>query len=60
MTIARDGFGVSHIFAPTDPEVAYELAWAHAEDDFTILKLVVLSGAKPGTAVEKRVLRQIM
>jgi acyl-homoserine-lactone acylase len=33
ITIARDSFGVPHIFAPTDPEVAYGLAWP-AEDDF--------------------------
>ena len=32
--IIRDSFGVPHIFAPTDPEVAYGLAWAAAEDDF--------------------------
>lgn len=34
ITIARDSFGVPHIFAPTDAEVAYGLAWAHCEDDF--------------------------
>ncbi|MCX7744627.1 MAG: penicillin acylase family protein [Flavobacteriales bacterium] len=34
ITIARDTFGVPHIFAPTDAEAAYGLAWAHAEDDF--------------------------
>ncbi len=44
ITIARDSFGVPHIFAPTDPETAYGLAWAHAEDDFGTLQLVVLSG----------------
>ena len=44
ITIARDSFGVPHIFARTDPEVAYGLAWAHAEDDFNTLQLVVLSG----------------
>ena len=44
ITIARDSFGVPHIFAPTDAEVAYGLAWAHAEDDFGTLQLVVLSG----------------
>ncbi len=44
ISIARDSFGVPHIFAPTDPEVAYGLAWAHAEDDFHTLELVVLSG----------------
>lgn len=39
--IARDSFGVPHIFAPTDAEVAYGLAWAHAEDDFRSLQEVV-------------------
>ena len=33
INIARDNYGVPHIFAPTDPEVAFGLAWAHAEDD---------------------------
>jgi acyl-homoserine-lactone acylase len=32
--IARDHFGIPHIFAPTDAEAAYGLAWAHSEDDF--------------------------
>lgn len=31
--IVRDSFGVPHIFAPTDAEVAYGLAWATMEDD---------------------------
>ena len=34
VTIARDSFGVPHIFAPTDAEASYGLAWAHSEDDF--------------------------
>ncbi len=34
ISIARDSFGVPHIYAPTDPETAYGLAWATAEDDF--------------------------
>jgi len=55
ITIARDSFGVPHIFATTDPEVAYGLAWAHAEDDFETLQLVVLSGkAKLGTGLGKK------
>src|SRR3977135_3839938 len=55
ITIARDSFGVPHIFAPTDPEVAYGLAWAHAEDDFETLQLVVLSGkAKLGKVLGKK------
>lgn len=55
ITIARDSFGVPHIFAPTDPEVAYGIAWAHAEDDFETLQLVVLSGkTKLGTALGRK------
>ncbi|MCX6331052.1 MAG: penicillin acylase family protein [Bacteroidetes bacterium] len=44
ITIARDQFGVPHIFAPTDPEVAYGLAWAHSEDDFTTIQTLMLTG----------------
>lgn len=36
ITIARDSFGIPHIFAKTDAEVAYGLAWANAEDAFPI------------------------
>ena len=44
INIARDSFGVPHIFAPTDPEVAYGLAWAHAEDDFATMQTLILTG----------------
>jgi len=44
ITIARDSFGVPHIFAPTDPEVAYGLAWAHSEDDFKTIQTLILTG----------------
>ncbi|HWK05174.1 MAG TPA: penicillin acylase family protein [Puia sp.] len=55
ITIARDSFGVPHIFAPTDPEVAYGLAWAQAEDDFNTLQLVILLGeARLGSALGKK------
>ncbi len=55
ITIARDSFGIPHIYAPTDPEVAYGIAWAHAEDDFETLQMVVLSGkAKLGTALGRK------
>jgi len=55
ITIARDSFGIPHVFAKTDPEVAYGIAWAHAEDDFETLQLVVLSGkAKLGTGLGKK------
>lgn len=36
--IYRDSFGVPHIYANTDQEVAYGLAWAHAEDDFKTIQ----------------------
>lgn len=54
ITIARDSFGVPHIFAPTDPEVAYGLAWAHAEDDFKSLQELLLPvKGKMGTVLGK-------
>ncbi len=42
--IVRDKYGVPHIFGKTDPEVAYGLAWAHAEDDFTTIQQSLLAG----------------
>ena len=42
--IVRDKFGVPHIFAKTDKEVAYGLAWAHAEDDFKTIQIAYLAG----------------
>lgn len=44
--IVRDSFGVPHIFANTDAEVAYGLAWAHAEDNFKIIQQGALAGKK--------------
>lgn len=38
ITIVRDQWGVPHIFAPTDAEVAYGFAWATAEDDFKTIQ----------------------
>jgi acyl-homoserine-lactone acylase len=55
ITIARDSFGVPHIFAPTDPEVAYGLAWAHSEDDFKTIQTLILTGkGKLGTYMGKK------
>jgi len=42
--IVRDNYGVPHIFAKTDAEAAYGLAWAHAEDDFKTIQLAYLAG----------------
>lgn len=43
VSISRDRWGVPLIEGPTDPDVAYGLAWAHAEDDFGTLQDVLLS-----------------
>ena len=42
--IVRDSFGVPHIYAKTDAQVAYGLAWAHAEDDFETIQYAYLAG----------------
>ena len=42
--IVRDEYGVPHIYAQTDAEVAYGLAWANAEDDFTTIQEAYLAG----------------
>ncbi len=42
--IARDEWGVPHIFGKMDSDVAYGLAWAHAEDDFKTIQLTLLAG----------------
>ena len=42
--IVRDKYGVPHIFGKTDPDVAYGLAWAHAEDDFETIQQGLLAG----------------
>jgi len=49
INIVRDKWGVPHIFARTDAEVAYGLAWAHSEDDFhTIQKCFLASRSMLG------------
>ena len=42
--IVRDEYGIPHIYAETDAEVAYGLAWANAEDDFTTIQEAYLAG----------------
>ncbi len=41
--IMRDKWGVPHIYAPTDAQVSYGLAWAHAEDDFKTIQESILA-----------------
>ena len=55
ISIIRDNWGVPHIYAPTDEEVAYGLAWATAEDDFktvqeTLMPIRGLLGRHKGIA----------
>ena len=42
--IVRDAYGVPHIYGKTDADVAYGLAWAHAEDDFKTIQQGYLAG----------------
>ncbi|MBK7149979.1 MAG: penicillin acylase family protein [Bacteroidetes bacterium] len=44
VTIVRDSFGIPHIFAKTDAEVAYGLAWANAEDAFPVMQDLIYTG----------------
>tara|TARA_B100000029_G_C17590896_1_gene962448 strand:+ start:686 stop:2773 length:2088 start_codon:yes stop_codon:yes gene_type:complete len=43
VTIHRDNWGVPHIYGNTDKDVAYGLAYAHAEDDFKTIQDVLLA-----------------
>lgn len=42
--ILRDTWGVPHIFGERDTDVAYGLAYAHAEDDFLTIQQTILVG----------------
>lgn len=47
--IVRDDFGVPHIFGKTDADVAYGVAYAHSEDDFsTIQEVAAMTRARTG------------
>lgn len=41
--IIRDSYGVPHIYGDTDPDVAFGLAWAHAEDDWETIETTLLA-----------------
>ncbi|RMF71273.1 MAG: hypothetical protein D6740_07000 [Alphaproteobacteria bacterium] len=40
--ILRDGYGVPHIYGDRDEDVAFGLAYAHAEDDWPTIESVIL------------------
>jgi acyl-homoserine-lactone acylase len=42
--IIRDNYGVPHIYASSDAEVAYGFAWAQAEDHFKLIQEGYLAG----------------
>ncbi len=47
--IARDRWGVPHIFGTTDADVAYGIGYAHAEDDFsTIAEVLAMTRGRLG------------
>ncbi|RMD94378.1 MAG: acylase [Calditrichaeota bacterium] len=55
--ILRDTWGVPHIFGKTDADVAYGLAYAHAEDDFdTIQKSLLAARGKLATIMGTKAL----
>ena len=43
LTIHRDTWGVPHIFGKTNGDVAFGLAYAHAEDDFATIQTTLLA-----------------
>jgi acyl-homoserine lactone acylase PvdQ len=43
-TITRNEYGVPSVHGATDAEAAYGLAYAHAEDNFETIQLVILAG----------------
>ena len=49
--IARDAWGVPHIFGRTDADVGYGIAIAHAEDDFRNLEEVIAMVRGRGGAI---------
>jgi penicillin amidase/acyl-homoserine-lactone acylase len=52
--IQRDDFGVPHVRGKSDADVAYGLAFAHAEDDFDTIQRVLLASRGALASVEGR------
>ncbi|MDP4820773.1 MAG: penicillin acylase family protein [Saprospiraceae bacterium] len=42
VTIVRDQWGMPHVYAQTNNEMAYGIAWAQCEDNFEVLQQTVL------------------
>jgi len=52
--ILRDRWGVPHVFGADDPDVAFGLAYAHAEDDFATIQKTLLAARGRLASVEGR------
>lgn len=52
VTIHRDGFGIPHIYGATDADVAFGLAFAHAEDDFATIQEVAIASRGQLAAIQ--------
>ncbi|GBF58255.1 glutaryl-7-aminocephalosporanic-acid acylase [Candidatus Phycosocius bacilliformis] len=50
--IARDTFGVPHIFGPRDADVAFGMGYAHSEDDFATIADAVLTSRGTAAAIK--------
>src|SRR5277367_2846787 len=50
--IQRDHYGVPHISGPTDPDVAFGMAFAHSEDDFATIQEAALTARGQRASVE--------
>jgi acyl-homoserine-lactone acylase len=50
--IQRDHYGVPHISGPSDPDVAFGLAFAHCEDDFATIQQAALIARGQSASVE--------
>jgi acyl-homoserine lactone acylase PvdQ len=50
--VIRDSWGIAHIFAKTDAEVAFGLAYAHAQDDFTTIQKALLAARGQLSTIE--------
>jgi acyl-homoserine lactone acylase PvdQ len=60
ISIARDTWGVPHIFTKTDVEAAYGLAWAHCEDNFEQIQEPFLAAKRMlGTVLGKEGVEKI-
>ncbi len=47
--IVRDQWGVPHIYAPTNAEAAYAMAWVQCEDDMpTLLRMMAIANGELG------------